>query len=92
MKKVLSICEISKLLGVHDDTVRTYLGNFRFNKFLTRKESEKKRLVVAYYITEEFINKLSDFLKMKRRYKILENIKNLKNGDENESIYNINGL
>lgn len=53
---LITLKELSQLLSMKEDTLRLYLGNYRFNKFIVNKE---------IYICKEFIKELQIYLQLK---------------------------
>ena len=59
--KIITLQELSSILNICTDTLRTWLQGYRFSKFYTKK----------YIIfNKDFVNKMSEYLKLKRRHRL----------------------
>lgn len=76
MDRILNICEIADLLNMSNHTVRVYLANFRFSKYMTSKRN-LKRTSLAYIINKDFIEDFKEYLCLKGKYKLVARVKNL---------------
>lgn len=57
--KIITLQELSKILNISTDALRTWLQGYRFTKFYTRKH---------IIFNKDFINEMSEYLKLKRRH------------------------
>lgn len=57
--KIITLQELSKILNISRDTLRTWLQGYRFTKFFYRN-----------YVTfnKDFVMNMSEYLKLKRRH------------------------
>ena len=69
---VYSIKEVALMVDMPESTMRTYLGNYSFDKF--RKGNK-------YIIGNEFYNTLIEYLWNKRSYKYIKNVERLIKND-----------
>lgn len=60
--------ELSKITGLSPSVFRTYLDNFRFNKYI-RYATIKKRRRKSFIFNEDFVKDMSEFLWLKRKIK-----------------------
>lgn len=65
MEKI-SLNKLSEITNMSTNTLRQFLGGYRFAKF---------RLAHDYKYTNEFVQILIDFLELKNKYKAIENLK-----------------
>ena len=69
-----NINELSLMTKINRDTLRTYLGHYRFDKFIEGR---------YYRVCNEFYDTLIDYLFIKRRYELIKNVERLRNEREN---------
>ena len=65
---VYSIKEISLMVDMSENTMRTYLGHYSFAKYYKGRKIE---------VSKEFYNTLLKYLWNKRRYKCIKNVERL---------------
>lgn len=66
--------EISLMTKINQNTLRTYLGHYSFDKFLEGR---------YYRVCNDFYDTLIDYLFIKRRYELIKNVERLRNEREN---------
>ena len=64
--KYLTLQQIANITGMSQFTLRIYLQNFRFNQFVYGKK---------YLFNREFIDNFVEFLHIKRRHELAEDVK-----------------
>ena len=69
---VYSIREISLMVDMSEDTLRTYLGHYSFDKYYKGRKIE---------VSKEFYNTLLKYLWNKRSYKYIKNVERLIKND-----------
>lgn len=62
----ITLEKLSEILGFSTNTIRTWLGGFRFAPY---------RLTHDYQYSDGFVESLIDFLELKKKYKASENLK-----------------
>ena len=65
MQKI-TLNKLAEILGYSTNTIRTWLGNYRFSQF---------RLQRDYRYTEDFIQTLIDYLELRGKYKAVDSFK-----------------
>ena len=79
--KQLTYKDFEELTGLHQNTIRNYLQNYKFNKFFKKKKWENF-ITEMYEVNDEFIEKFNEYLLMRRRIKasrmFMEKIKEIK--------------
>jgi len=86
MKEVfVSTEELAKITGVHSSTLRTYLGNYRFSKFIT-KTKLGDRIKIAIILNKQCAYRLCDFFREHKKEYAIENLEkyfeDIKNGNK----------
>ena len=67
---VYSIKEVSLMVDIPQNTMRTYLGHYSFAKYYKGRKIE---------VSKEFYNTLIEYLWNKRNYKYIRNVERLIN-------------
>lgn len=65
--KEISLAELSNVLLLSENALKTWLDGYRFTKYKTKK---------GYLYQQEFINNLIEFLETKRKHECIKNLKN----------------
>ena len=65
---VYSVKEISLMLDMPENTMRTYLGHYSFAKYYKGRKIE---------VSKDFYNTLLKYLRNKRSYEYIENVERL---------------
>ena len=71
MRETMNLIQISKILDLNSNTVRTYLGNYRFSKYIT-KIKDGARTKEVYKFNKSFIKELSQFLYLRQNFDALK--------------------
>lgn len=56
--KIITLLDLSRIININKDTLRTWMQGYRFSKFYSKNCVE---------INKEFVEKLSEFLVLKRK-------------------------
>lgn len=74
MKEVfVSTEELAKICGVTPSTLRVYLGNYRFSKFITNRKLGD-RIKVAIKLNKQFAYRLCEFFMKYKREDAVSNL------------------
>ena len=72
---LLTIKELATITQLSESTLRTYLGNYKFNKFIISTIQDGKRRK-KYNVEQEFLDIFADFLWLKRQIKAKKKLEN----------------
>lgn len=74
MKEVLvSTEELAKIVGISPPVLRTYLGNYRFSRFIF-KTKLGDRYKIAIRLNKQCAYKLCDFFRLHEREEAIQNL------------------
>lgn len=76
-EKIVTLEDLSEATGLCVSSLRVYVCNYRFNKFVTYKKINN-RARRCYILNKDFVTVMSDFLMNYRRYRKLNVVKNLR--------------
>lgn len=77
-EKIVTLKNLEEITQVSMDTLYVYLRGFRFTKFERSEKIDNYRKIV-YCFNKEFLDTLTEFLKIKRKHKAIERLKNYYN-------------
>lgn len=75
-EEYLTLRELSKIIGLQEGAVRTYLSRSEFTKYYKNIRVKKTNKTSVFTLTENFIKDLHDFLIIKKNKKGAEALKN----------------